>query len=233
MTTLENCCNATMPPSGYSQGSDLAGAKGTEPQWIQQDTTDNIGWISNRCMHRTGLVYCRILISERWREFKEWAMDLFFLSFSSFAVLPKRLWILNELYRWYVWLHVSCEEQFSSLWCPKVFLWEPWGAGLEKAGGFHPPSSLPIPRSELHLGRASRASHKLPKYKPKAKNLYWGNSKYFSNSFWIIFKREVMPLFLEQTAVLSCFRNTWRSGKEQKLAWEHKVKENQDKHKTT
>lgn len=43
MTALENCCNATMPPSGYSQGSDLAGAKGTEPQRIQQDTTDSIG----------------------------------------------------------------------------------------------------------------------------------------------------------------------------------------------
>lgn len=43
MTTLENCCNATMPPSGYSQGFDLAAAKGAEPQRIQQDTTDYIG----------------------------------------------------------------------------------------------------------------------------------------------------------------------------------------------
>lgn len=46
-----------MPPSGYSQRSDLAGGEGSEPQRIQQDTTDNIGWIWNRCMRQIGLVY--------------------------------------------------------------------------------------------------------------------------------------------------------------------------------
>lgn len=154
MTTLENCCNATMPPSGYSQGSDLAGAKDAEPQKIQQDTTDHTGWILDRCGHGTGHVYCGILISQDREQFKEWAVHLLFLSFSSFAtsVLPKRLWNLNKLYT-YVWLHIACEEQFASLWRPKVVLWEPWGAGLEKAGGFHPQPSLPIPSTELPLGR--------------------------------------------------------------------------------
>lgn len=57
MANLENCCNATMPPSGYSQGSDLAGGEGSEPQRILQDTTSNTGWMWNRCMHQIGLVY--------------------------------------------------------------------------------------------------------------------------------------------------------------------------------
>lgn len=84
-------------------------------------------------------------------QFKEWAVHLLFLSFSSFAtsVLPTTLWILNKL-NIYVWLHIACEGQFASLWCPKVFLWEPWGAGLEKAF---------TPSAELPLGRTSRASH--------------------------------------------------------------------------
>lgn len=46
-----------MPPSGYSQGSDLAGGEGSEPQRILQDTTSNKGWMWNRCMHQIGLVY--------------------------------------------------------------------------------------------------------------------------------------------------------------------------------
>ena len=56
-----------MPPTGCSQGSDLAGGKGPEPYGIQHDTTDNTACMWNRCMHQIGLVYGEILISERLR----------------------------------------------------------------------------------------------------------------------------------------------------------------------
>lgn len=42
-----------------------------------------------------------------------------------------------------------------------------------------------------------------------------------------------MSLFLEHSAVFSCFGNIWASGKEKKLVWEHNEKENQDKYETT